>query len=148
MNKKVLTFSFATLLALVVTSCGTKVAPVSERIAKIWTASSVKENSVEVYKLGGNSNTKPGYATYKLDLSTPPTVILREVDGGTYTGKYSISGDTKLSITGLIPEPTGTGGTLDFTITSIGDTELVLTANQSYPKTGNTNNVYTLASAN
>lgn len=136
------------VLGLILTqSCKTKVAPVSERIAKIWTALSVKENNVEVYKLNGTSNTKPGYATYRMDLSTAPNVVIKEVDGGSYTGKYTIEGDKTLKITGLIPEPTGTGGNLSFTITSLVDGELVLTANQTYPKTGNTTNIYTLKSA-
>ncbi len=149
MNKRLLFSSIIALGVFAVVSCKPKVAPVSERIAKIWTASSVKENGTEVYKLGGTSNTKPGYSTYKLDLSSPPTVTIREIDGGTYTGTYSVTATT-LSIKGLTPQPTGTGGNLDFAITSLSDEgkDLILTATTPYPKTGNTTNTYTLTSSN
>lgn len=131
---------------IIISSCGSKVAPVSERIAKVWKASSVKENAVEVYKTGGGSaNTKPGYVSYSLDLSAPPAVKIKDVDGGIYTGTYSVTATT-LSIKGLTPQPTGTGGNLDFQITSLSDegTNLVLTGTIPYPKTGNTTNTYTL----
>jgi hypothetical protein len=149
MNKRLLFLSIITFGVFVIFSCKPKVAPVSERIAKIWTASSVKENGTEVYKTGGTSNTKPGYSTYKLDLSTPPNVTIREIDGGTYTGTYSVTATT-LSIKGLTPQPTGTGGNLDFSITSLSDDgiSLVLTGTTPYPKTGNTTNTYTLTTSN
>lgn len=145
MNRKVLLSTLFAFGVLVISSCGPKVAPVSERIAKVWTAASVKENSTEVYKTGGTANTKPGYSTYRLDLSAPPAVTIREIDGGTYIGTYTVTATT-LSIKGLMPQPTGTGGNLDFTITSLSDegTNLVLTGTTPYPKTGNTTNTYTL----
>lgn len=149
MNKRLLLSTLFAFGVLIISSCGPKVAPVSERIAKTWTASSVKENSTEVYKTGGTTNTKPGYSTYKLDLSAPPAVVIREIDGGTYTGTYTVTATT-LSIKGLTPQPTGTGGSLDFTITTLSDDgkSLVLTATTPYPKTGNTTNTYTLVSSN
>ncbi|MCP9769843.1 hypothetical protein EGI22_18210 [Lacihabitans sp. LS3-19] len=118
-------------------------------MAKIYTASSVKENGTEVFSKAGTSNTKPGYGSYKMDLSKPPTVTIRDVDGGTYTGTYSVTATT-LTISELTPQPTGTGGGLSFAITSLSDTgtDLILTANQTYPKTGNTTNIYTLVSSN
>jgi hypothetical protein len=146
MNRTVyLTILFA-FGVIIISSCGSKVAPVSERIAKVWKAASVKENAVEVYKTGGGSaNTKPGYVSYSLDLSAPPAVKIKDVDGGTYTGTYSVTATT-LSIKGLTPQPTGTGGNLDFQITSLSDegTNLVLKGTIPYPKTGNTTNTYTL----
>ncbi len=143
MNKKII-FSLLSVASLFFTvSCKTKVVPISSRIAKVWSASSVKENNVEVYKTGAITNTKPGYLNYKLDLSTPPNVTIKEVDGGTYVGKYTVT-DTKITITGLTPEPTGTSGSLSFTITSFTETELILTADQDYAKTGGKRNIYTL----
>lgn len=143
MNKKII-FSLLSMTSLFFTvSCKTKVEPITSRIAKVWSASSVKENNVEVYKTGAITNTKPGYLNYKLDLSTPPNVIIKEVDGGTYVGKYTVT-DTKITITGLTPEPTGTSGSLSFTITSFTETELILTADQDYAKTGGKRNIYTL----
>jgi hypothetical protein len=146
MKKQYLTFTALLAVLFLAQSCGPKIPPVSERIAKIWIASSVKEDNVEVYKTGGSANIKPGYSTYRIDLSAPPKAVIREVDGGTYTGTYEIVGSNKLTIKGLSPEPTGTGGTLEFTITTLSEdgTALVLTANQAYPKTGNTKNVYSL----
>jgi hypothetical protein len=145
MNKKVLFSTLFSVGVFLFSACGPKVAPVSERIAKVWIAAAVKENSTEVYKKGGTSNIKPGYSTYKLDLSAPPAVTIREIDGGTYTGTYTVTATT-LSIKGLTPQPTGTGGNLDFTITSLSDegTDLILTSTTPYPKTGNTTNTYTL----
>ena len=145
MNKKILFFELMILGIYLFSACVPKVAPVSERIAKVWTASSVKENSTEVYKTGGSANTKPGYSTYKLDLSAPPAVTIREIDGGTYTGTYTVTA-TMLSIKGLTPQPTGTGGNIDLSITSLSDDgkNLTLTSTTPYPKTGNTTNIYTL----
>jgi hypothetical protein len=146
MNKKNITLCLFAAFVIILNSCGTKIPPVETRMAKIWTVSTVTENAVEVYKSGSATNAKPGYSSYRLDLSTKPTAILKDVDGGTYTGKYTIIGGNKLSITGLTPEPTGTGGNLDFSITGLDDkaTTVILSATQNYPKTGNTKNVYTL----
>jgi hypothetical protein len=129
-----------------VTGCKKKVAPTSERIKKVWTIKSVSENGTEVFKLGAANNVKPGYSTYKLDLATPPSVSLRDVDGGTYKGTYSIPAENKLSLKGLAPEPTGTSGNLDFTVTFVSATEISLAATTPYPKTGNTTNIYVLTS--
>ena len=148
MSTKILLTSVVAFGIFVFSSCGTKVPPVSERIKKVWIAQTVKENTTEVYNRSGSS-TKPGYSTYKLDLSAAPAVTLKDIDGGTYTGTYSVTA-TSLSITGLTPQPTGTGGSLTFTITSLADdaSTLVLTATQPYPKTGNTTNVYSLVAGN
>jgi hypothetical protein len=137
--------AFLAVLAFV-TSCKTKVAPTSERIKKVWTIKSVTENGTEVFKLGAANNVKPGYSTYKLDLSAPPAVSLRDVDGGTYKGIYSIPTENSLNLSGLAPEPTGTAGKLDFKVVFISATEISLTATTPYPKTGNTTNVYVLTS--
>jgi hypothetical protein len=137
--------AFLAFLTLVI-GCKKKIAPTSERIKKVWTIKSVKENGTEVYKAGATSNIKPGYSTYKLDLSTPPKVSLRDVDGGTYSGSYAVPSNTSLSLTGLNPAPTGTAGNLDFTVSFISDTEITLTNTQPYQKTGNTTNIYTLTS--
>jgi hypothetical protein len=139
-------FKILAFLALLtfVTACKKKVAPTSERIKKVWTIKSVSENGTEVFKLGAATNIKPGYSTYKLDLSAPPAVSLRDVDGGTYKGTYSIPSNTQLSLKALTPEPTGTAGNLDFNVSFISATEITLTATTPYPKTGNTTNVYVL----
>lgn len=145
--RKTYSVAFLSVVTLfsVLTGCGSKkVAPVSERIAKAWTASKVDENSVTVYSRGATTNVR-NYASFKLDLSSPPTVKYTEFDGNTFTGQYSVPTDTRLVLTNLNPAPTGvTNGTIEFTIDSIDDTNLKLTRTTASQKTGNTTNVYTL----
>ncbi len=118
--------------------------PVAERVKKVYTAQSVTENGTIVYS-SGSTGIKPGYSSYRLDLTAGSTFSLRDVDGTTFTGSYSVT-NTSLSLSGITPQPTGTSGTLNFSITSISDDgkSMTLTANQTYAKTGNTTNVYTL----
>ncbi|WP_341224618.1 hypothetical protein [uncultured Arcticibacterium sp.] len=136
----------AVIMVSFLISCGDKVDPISERVAKVWIPRLVLENSAVVYSAGGSGNVKPAYSSYRLNLSSPPQASLTDVDGQTYSGTYSVDGETKLTISGLTPEPTGTGGTLVFTINSLPDdaSELEITLNGAYPKTGNTTNKYTL----
>ncbi|WP_460909965.1 hypothetical protein [Spirosoma areae] len=136
--------SVVTLFSLLMGCGGSKVAPVSERIAKVWTASKVDENSTTVYSRGGTANVR-NYASFKLDLSKAPTVTYTEFDGNTFTGQYSVPSDDKLVLTNLSPSPTGVAnGTIEFRIDSIDDTNLKLTRTTASQKTGNTTNAYTL----
>jgi hypothetical protein len=137
---------FATLLVSLTffaLSCKTKVVPVSEKIKKTWTASVVKEGSATVYTKGGTS-TKPGYSSFTLNLLIAPSVTLKEFDGNTFTGQYELVGDTQLVLKNLTPVPTGTGGTITYTINSISDNELKLTRTAASQKTGGTINEYSL----
>jgi hypothetical protein len=118
-------------------------APVSERIAKVWTASKIDENKVTVYTKGGTTNVR-NYTTFKLDLSQAPTVKYTEFDGTIFVGKYSVPTDSRLVLTDLTPSPTGANGTVEFTINSIDDNTLSLTRTTASQKTGNTTNDYTL----
>lgn len=137
--------SVLTLFSLL-TGCGKKkVAPVSERIAKVWTARIVDQNSATVYTRGAAANVF-NYATFKLDLSAPPAVRYTEFDNTTFVGQYSVPTENRLVLTNLTPLPTGvTNGTIEFTIDSITDTELKLTRTTASVKTGNTTNKYTLS---
>jgi len=133
------------VFALMAAGCSSKkVKPLSERIAKAWTAESVKEGTVVVYTRGGSTNTRPAYSSFRLTLTSPSTVTYTEFDGTTFTGTWALSGDTKLILSGLTPPPTGSGGTLEFTIVSVEDTKLVLKRVTASPKTGNSINEYTL----
>lgn len=127
-------------------SCKEKVAPVSERIAKVWQPRIVLEGSTTVFSRGQTNNVKPGYTNYRLNLSSAPNVTLTDVDGTTFTGTYSLNdAGTQLTLTGLGPTaPTGTDGTLVYSITSFEGDELKLTLNQAFAKTGGTINTYTL----
>lgn len=119
--------------------------PLSERIAKVWVAKIVQQGSSVVFQSGATGNDEPGYSSYKLDLSTPPTVRLNEFDGNVFVGNYSLSEDgTTLTLNGLTPEPSDSNGSLEFTISSFADGELVIKANGPYSKTGGTLNTLTL----
>ena len=139
---------FAMVVAsLLLLGCGspTKVTPVSERIAKVWTASKVNQNTATVYTKGGTANSVPGYSNFRLDLSGPTTVRYTEFDNSTFTGTWSVPSDNRLVLTGLTPAPTGTGGTIEFTIGTLNDTQLELTRTSASPKTGGSLNTYTLS---
>lgn len=135
---------FVSLVALAVSSCKDKTVPVSEKIKKTWTANIVKEGSATVYTKGAASNTKPSYQNFSLNLLIAPSVTLKDFDGNTFTGQYELVGDTKLVLKNLTPVPTGTGGTIEFTINSITDTALDITRTTASQKTGNTINTYNL----
>ena len=119
--------------------------PVSELIAKVWTVSKVEENNVTVYTRGAASNVRD-YSNFKLNLSSPPSVSYTEYDKNTFNGQYTVPSDTRLVLSNLNPQPTGSNGTVEFTINSIDESNLKLTGTTPSPKTGNTTNVYTLTS--
>ena len=120
------------------------VPPVSERIKNNYVAASVTEGGTTVYTSGGTSNSKPGYSAFRIDLSNPPAVRLVSVDGTISTGTYALVGETQLVLSGLNPAPTGTNGTITFTISELADGTVTLTRTTPDAKTGNTTNVYKL----
>ena len=122
-----------------------KVLPVAERIQKVWSVQSVKEGSSTVFTRGGTTNTKPGYAVFRLELASSNLVRFTDFDGVTVTGTWSVSADEKmLALTGLTPTPTGTNGSISFTISSLTDTSLIIVRTSTSLKTGNTINEYIL----
>ncbi|CAH0996085.1 hypothetical protein EMA8858_02215 [Emticicia aquatica] len=135
---------FISFASFAVFSCKDKTVPVSEKIKKTWGANIVKEGSATVFTKGASSNTKPGYSSFVLNLLIAPSVTLKEADGNTFTGQYELVGDTQLVLKNLNPVPTGTGGTIEFTINSITDTELNITRTTASQKTGGTINTYSL----
>lgn len=133
------------VLALIATGCKKKVKPVSERIAKTWTAESVKHASTTVYTKGAASNSVPGYSGFKLSLSSSGnTVAYTEWDGTTFNGTWELQGDQTLILKNLVPQPSGSGGTVEFSILSIDNSKLVLKNLKESKKTGNTINEYSL----
>ncbi|WP_093830181.1 hypothetical protein [Spirosoma endophyticum] len=122
----------------------TSTPPVSELIAKVWTATKVEEDNVTVYIKGGASNIRD-YAKFKLDLSKPPAVSYTEYDGNTFVGQYAVPDDQTLSLTNLNPPPSD-GPAVSFTINSIDDNNLVITRTKGSLKTGGKINKYTLTS--
>lgn len=140
-------FSLFAVSLFVFSGCKTKVKSTEELVKKIWIVQTVKEGNTEVYKQGSTSNIQPGYGSFRLDLSAPPSVILKEKDGSSFTGKFEIT-SSKLSLSGLTPEPTGTGGKIDYNVNTATETSLILTNSTPNPKTYGTINTYTLIPAN
>ena len=132
-------------LFVVLTGCGgEKVPSVQERMAKVWTAQQVNYNGTTVYTRNGTSNVEPGYTRFTLNLASAPTVTYTEFDNNTFTGQYSIPSDTRLVLSNLTPQPTGTNGTIEFTISNLTDNSVTLTRTATSAKTGGTTNVYQL----
>ncbi len=133
---------FFLLVGLALVGCKPKVVPVSERIVKIWTASTVREGSNVVYTQGGATSLRPGYVNFKIELQTGGTVFFTDFDGIRFTGQWALEGDTKLVLKNLTPQPTGTNGTIEFTISEFSDGSMTLTRTTASTKTGGTVNVY------
>jgi hypothetical protein len=116
----------------------------SERIAKDWSAEAVMEGSTLVFTKGGANNTRPGYASWRITLRSDGTATYTEFDNNTFTGQWELQGDTRLVLKNLNPQPTGSNGTIEFTISEFEDGRMVLTRTTSSVKTGGTINKYTL----
>ncbi len=140
------TFVFIVFLGLFACKGGSdKVPPVAERIQKTWAAQSVKESNGTVFTRGGANNAKPGYSSFRLELSSGNVVRFTDLDDVTVTGMWSVSADEKtLTLTGLTPQPTGTNGSISFTIGSLTNTSLTIVRTSVSLKTGNTINEYSL----
>jgi hypothetical protein len=132
------------VVTLITAGCKKKVKPLSERIAKSWTAESVKHNATVVYTRGGSSNSVPGYSSWRLNLSAG-TATYSEFDGNTFTGTWELEGESKLILKNLTPQPSGSGGIMEFSIISIDDAKLVIKNLKGNKKTGDTLNEYTLS---
>lgn len=148
---RIFTFVGAVAVGIFLMSgCKPSAKPLSEVIGRVWSAQTVKEGSTTVYTKGGASNTRAGYVNFRLDLSSPTAVSYKEFDGNTFTGQWEVlesaAGNT-LTLKSLAPQPpTGTSGTIQFTINSASETELVLTRTTASQKTGGTINNYALVS--
>lgn len=143
--KKVLIYTASLLIVL--GSCDPrKVTPITDVLGKKWKAKVVKEGTQVVFTLGGTANTKPGYANFRLDLSSPTQVQFKDIDGRTLVGTWTVSTDNqRLILENLVPKPTGTIGTVEFYISETPSAEsLKLERTAESRKTGNTVNTYEL----
>ena len=140
----VILLSLSLALAVLTTGCKSKVKSISEKLSKTWTAETVKEGTAVVYTRGGATNTRPGYTDFRLTLVAGGKATYVEFDKNSFAGDWELTGDTKLTLKNLSPAPTGSGGIIEFTITSIDDSKLVLTRATGSSKTGGSLNVYTL----
>jgi hypothetical protein len=118
--------------------------PLSEQIGKAWTAQTVREGSTVVYTKGAANNTKPAYDRFRLDLSSPAAARLTEFDGTAFAGTWELVNDKVLILKGLTPIPTGTTGSIEYSIQTASETELRITRSTASTKTGGTINDYTL----
>jgi hypothetical protein len=93
---------------------------VATLVKKVWTVSTAQWDGVTKYDKTSSSNVVQGYSQYKLDLSTAGVVTLTEFDGKIFTGTYTVATDgLSLTLTGLTSAdgaPTGTGGTITYSI--------------------------------
>lgn len=122
----------------------TKVASIAERIAKIWVISVAKEGSTLVYQTGNASNPRPGYSGFTIEIASTGTVVFVDFDGTRFSGNWEVIGENKLVLKNLSPQPTGSGGTIEFTINELTDASLTLTRTTASNKTGGTVNNYVL----
>ena len=149
--KKISIFLMVAIITMVAgcSGCGTKAKSVTELLTRAWSAQTVKEGSPVVYTKGATTNIRGGYSNFSLNLSSPTSASYKEFDATVFTGTWTVTeGATgnKLTLTGLSPKPTGTDGTIEFTINSASETELSLTRTTSSQKTGGTINTYNLVS--
>lgn len=115
------------------------------KISKSWIAQSVTEDNTLVYTRGGNGNIKNGYSSYRLILEISGNVKLTEVNGDQINGTWQLlAGDTRLALQNLTPQPSESGGVLEFTINSADEKKMNLTATKINYKTGGTINKYEL----
>ncbi len=137
--------SLALALLLIASACGSKdtAVPVADNVKKVWAAQTVQENSTLVFTRGAVGNSR-NYASYRLDLSNPPSASLTDLDGVPLSGQYELPSDTRLILKNLNPQPSGTNGTIEFTINSVSNSQLNLTRTTTSQKTGGTTNQYLL----
>lgn len=143
--KRILIYTASLLIVL--GSCDPrKVTPITDVLGKKWKAKVVKEGTQIVFMLGGTTNTKPGYANFRLDLSSPTQVQFKDIDGRTLVGTWTVSTDNqRLILENLVPKPTGTIGTVEFYITDTPTADLLkLERTAESRKTGNSINTYEL----
>lgn len=129
------------------TGCQPKRVPsITDLLSKVWLAQTVTEGDLLVYTKGATNNVKPGYTNFRLDLSQPNKVNLKDVDGRQLTGTWTISTDNKrLMLDNLTPKPTNTNGTIEYYILPTPDgTTLSLERTAESRKTGNSFNQYAL----
>lgn len=147
MKKALSLITLFAITAIFISGCGETIPPVSERVAKTWSARIVRHGGTIVYSRGNPNNLSPGYANYSLNLSSAPNARLTELEGTTFAGNYEVPSDSRLILTNLSPEPTGSSGQLEYTIQEIAEdgSEMVIVGT-AYAKTGGTINTYTLTS--
>jgi hypothetical protein len=145
---------YLSLLTLIILGCGKSDSPtvtpvvkeptVAEKIRKAWAANQVTEGGTVVYTKTGTSNIKPTYSKFKLDLSSVSAVTLTEFDGNTFTGTWEVINDKTLTLKNLNPQPSGTTGTVEYSITEASTTALKLTRTTVSAKTGGSSLAYVL----
>ena len=135
------------LLLAILSGCQPKaVTPITDLLSKVWQAQTVKESDLLVYTKGATNNIKPGYTGFRLDLSQPGKVGLKDIDGRQLTGTWTVSTDNKrLILDNLNPKPTNTGGIIEYHILPTPDGQsLSLERTAESRKTGNSVNQYAL----
>lgn len=147
--KKISTFlalAVATAFIIGQSACKPKVKPLSEIIGRAWVPQTVNHGTTLVYTKGATGSVV-NYTNWRLDLSSPSSVTYKEFDGNSFSGQWEVQETgtgNKLILKNLTPQPTGTNGTVEFTINSSSESEFIITRTTSSQKTGGTVNKYTL----
>lgn len=155
MKKLILFLPLLFAFVLILSSCG-KDAPeptLTEKLTKTFTVSIAKEGGVEVYNKTKTTNIASGYANYKLSLSSTKSATLTAKDNTTFTGTWALTNSDKtLSLTGLKTSaganPTGTTGTIEFTIVTIDGTGATVTLESLQPDIKASNSIVNLQLVN
>ncbi len=121
-----------------------KAPTVAEKIKKSWSANQVTEGSTVVFTKAGATNTKPAYTKFRLDLSNAASATLTEFDGNAFTGTWEVVSDKTLILKGLTPLPSGSNGTIEYSITEASATVLKLSRTTESAKTGGQSVAYIL----
>lgn len=135
------------VLMLLLNACQPKqVTPIDGLIGKIWKAKSVKEGTTIVYTAGGTNNVKPGYSNFRLDLTRKDQVTLKDIDGRSLVGTWTVSTDnSRLILENLVPKPTSTIGTIEYLfLAAPTDASMNIQRTAESRKTGNSINEYEL----
>ncbi len=155
MKKLILSLPILFAFVLILSSCG-KDAPeptLTEKLTKTFTVSIAKEGGVEVYNKTKTTNIASGYSNYKLSLSSTKSATLTAKDNTTFTGTWALTNtDQTLSLTGLKTSaganPTGTTGTIEFTIVTIDGTGSAVTLESLQPDIKASNSIVNLQLVN
>lgn len=155
MKKLILSLPILFAFVLILSSCG-KDAPeptLTEKLTKTFTVSIAKEGGVEVYNKTKATNIASGYSNYKLSLSSTKSATLTAKDNTTFTGTWTLTNtDKTLSLTGLKTSaganPTGTTGTIEFTIVTIDGTGSAVTLESLQPDIKASNSIVNLQLVN
>lgn len=122
MNKMI----FYTLLAVVIAACEPKEVDTID-VRKIWKAETVKENGSIIYNARSTTDTRGGYARFRLNLRQINDVSFTDADGRARTGNWLLTNNYQtLLLQNLTTSARDTSTFLKFDILNKGGDKLIL----------------------